>query len=99
MASTTVQKLSLFALIGMVVGSMVGSGIFSLPRTFAHCDWTVWRDRRLDHCRGRHVHAGARVPAAGRAQARASTPVSMPMPRQGLATTPEFPVGARLLDR
>ena len=29
-----IQKLSLFALTGMVVGSMVGSGIFSLPRTF-----------------------------------------------------------------
>src|SRR5262245_28823388 len=35
MASDTTQKLSLFALTGMVVGSMVGSGIFSLPRTFA----------------------------------------------------------------
>ena len=34
-ASTgTSQKLSLFALTGMVVGSMVGAGIFSLPRTF-----------------------------------------------------------------
>jgi arginine:ornithine antiporter/lysine permease len=30
----SVQKLSLFALTAMVVGSMVGSGIFSLPRTF-----------------------------------------------------------------
>jgi arginine:ornithine antiporter/lysine permease len=30
----SIQKLSLFALTGMVVGSMVGSGIFSLPRTF-----------------------------------------------------------------
>jgi arginine:ornithine antiporter / lysine permease len=30
----TTQKLSLFALTAMVVGSMVGSGIFSLPRTF-----------------------------------------------------------------
>ena len=29
-----IRKLSLFALTGMVVGSMVGSGIFSLPRTF-----------------------------------------------------------------
>ena len=28
------QKLSLFALTAMVVGSMVGAGIFSLPRTF-----------------------------------------------------------------
>jgi arginine:ornithine antiporter / lysine permease len=36
MASDTAQKLSLFALTGMVVGSMVGSGIFSLPSTFAN---------------------------------------------------------------
>ena len=34
MTTGSVQKLSLFALTGMVVGSMVGSGIFSLPRTF-----------------------------------------------------------------
>jgi arginine:ornithine antiporter / lysine permease len=33
-ATPTTQKLSLFALTAMVVGSMVGSGIFSLPRTF-----------------------------------------------------------------
>jgi len=33
-ASESGQKLSLFALTGMVVGSMVGAGIFSLPRTF-----------------------------------------------------------------
>lgn len=32
----TAQKLSLFALTGMVVGSMVGAGIFSLPRTFGN---------------------------------------------------------------
>lgn len=30
------QKLTLFALTAMVVGSMIGSGIFSLPRTFAN---------------------------------------------------------------
>jgi arginine:ornithine antiporter/lysine permease len=29
------QKISVFALTGMVVGSMVGAGIFSLPRTFS----------------------------------------------------------------
>jgi arginine:ornithine antiporter / lysine permease len=34
MASSSQQKLTLFALTAMVVGSMVGSGIFSLPRTF-----------------------------------------------------------------
>jgi arginine:ornithine antiporter / lysine permease len=33
-SSTSEQKLTLFALTAMVVGSMVGSGIFSLPRTF-----------------------------------------------------------------
>ncbi len=33
-AKPATQKLSLFALTAMVVGSMVGSGIFSLPRTF-----------------------------------------------------------------
>jgi arginine:ornithine antiporter/lysine permease len=33
-SAAPIQKLSLFALTGMVVGSMVGSGIFSLPRTF-----------------------------------------------------------------
>jgi arginine:ornithine antiporter/lysine permease len=34
MAAQQTQKLTLFALTAMVVGSMVGSGIFSLPRTF-----------------------------------------------------------------
>jgi arginine:ornithine antiporter/lysine permease len=34
MATETTQKVSLFVLTGMVVGSMVGSGIFALPRTF-----------------------------------------------------------------
>ncbi|HEY8368308.1 MAG TPA: basic amino acid/polyamine antiporter [Thermodesulfobacteriota bacterium] len=34
MASAAVQKLPLFSLTAMVVGSMVGAGIFSLPRTF-----------------------------------------------------------------
>jgi arginine:ornithine antiporter/lysine permease len=36
MASSSEQKLTLFALTAMVVGSMVGSGIFSLPRTFGN---------------------------------------------------------------
>jgi arginine:ornithine antiporter/lysine permease len=35
MAPTTPQKFSLFALTTMVVGGMIGAGIFSLPRTFA----------------------------------------------------------------
>jgi arginine:ornithine antiporter/lysine permease len=36
MSSTSTQKLTLFALTAMVVGGMVGSGIFSLPRTFGN---------------------------------------------------------------
>src|ERR1700752_2549970 len=35
-SASSIQKLSLFALTAMVVGSMVGSGIFSLPRTFGN---------------------------------------------------------------
>jgi arginine:ornithine antiporter / lysine permease len=35
LASEQTQKFSLFALTAMVVGSMVGAGIFSLPRAFA----------------------------------------------------------------
>ena len=35
MTSKSVEKLSLFALTGMVVGSMVGAGIFNLPGRFA----------------------------------------------------------------
>jgi len=36
MASGSTQKFSLFMLTAMVVGSMVGAGIFSLPRTFGN---------------------------------------------------------------
>jgi arginine:ornithine antiporter/lysine permease len=36
MSSESAQKLSLTTLTAMVVGSMVGSGIFSLPRTFGN---------------------------------------------------------------
>lgn len=36
MTSDSTQKFSLFALTAMVVGSMVGAGIFSLPRTFGN---------------------------------------------------------------
>ena len=35
MSASTVQKLALPALIAMVVGSMIGSGIFTLPSRFA----------------------------------------------------------------
>jgi arginine:ornithine antiporter/lysine permease len=36
MASSSAQKFTLWTLTAMVVGSMVGSGIFSLPRTFGN---------------------------------------------------------------
>ena len=36
MSNGSAQKLTLFALTAMVVGGMVGSGIFSLPRTFGN---------------------------------------------------------------
>jgi arginine:ornithine antiporter/lysine permease len=36
MSNGSTQKLTLFALTAMVVGGMVGSGIFSLPRTFGN---------------------------------------------------------------
>jgi len=35
MTASNVQKLALPALIAMVVGSMIGSGIFTLPSRFA----------------------------------------------------------------
>jgi hypothetical protein len=62
--SERTEKFSLFALTSMVVGSMVGAGIFSLPRAFATATWC---DYSLDHRRGWHVHAGARLPGARRA--------------------------------
>ncbi|HEY2750833.1 hypothetical protein [Phenylobacterium sp.] len=37
----TVQKMSLPTLTAMVVGSMVGAGIFSLPRTFGNATGPV----------------------------------------------------------
>ena len=30
----TLQKVSVFTLVGIVVGSMVGGGVFTLPRSF-----------------------------------------------------------------
>jgi hypothetical protein len=65
--SERTEKFSLFALTSMVVGSMVGAGIFSLPRAFATRDRPIWCDYSLDHRRGWHVHAGARLPGARRA--------------------------------
>lgn len=41
MTSETPRSLSLAALASMVVGSMIGAGIFSLPRTFAHATGPV----------------------------------------------------------
>lgn len=36
MTSSSENKLSLFSLSALVIGSMIGAGIFSLPRTFAN---------------------------------------------------------------
>ncbi|MBB2974295.1 amino acid transporter [Mesorhizobium sp. RMAD-H1] len=41
MGAGNAQKLSLFALTAMVIGSMVGAGIFSLPRTFGNATGTL----------------------------------------------------------
>jgi arginine:ornithine antiporter/lysine permease len=41
MTSDTPRSLSLAALTSMVVGSMIGAGIFSLPRTFANATGPV----------------------------------------------------------
>ena len=35
MAASAQQRMSLFSLLALVVGSMIGTGVFSLPRTFA----------------------------------------------------------------
>ncbi len=35
MAASAQQRMSLFSLLALVVGSMIGAGVFSLPRTFA----------------------------------------------------------------
>jgi Na+/proline symporter len=47
MPSESVQKLSLFALTGMVVGSIVGSGILFPPRTFGSVYWR-YAEKRAD---------------------------------------------------
>ncbi len=97
MASTE-QKMSRMQLTAMVVGGMVGAGIFSLPRTFANATGPHGRGHRVDHRGHRHVHAGACVPGAGRAQARHRC--RRLCVRQGrLRRLPGLPLGVRLLDR
>jgi len=56
MAESTVQKLALPALIAMVVGSMIGSGIFTLPSRFRRATGGVRRPDRLGDRRRRHAH-------------------------------------------
>jgi hypothetical protein len=53
-ASEQTQKFSLFALTMMVVGSMVGAGIWSLPRTVG-ADSRAGSTCRVD-CRSRYKH-------------------------------------------
>src|SRR5829696_4997020 len=64
-----VQKLTLMTMAGMVVGSMVGAGVFSLPRRFAPGDRGGRGADRLAGRRGRDADAGLRVPDPGRPQA------------------------------
>ena len=85
----SIQKLSLFALTAMVVGSMVGSGIFSLPRTFgiatgpfgAIFAWCI---------AGGGMYTLARVFQALAERKPELDAASMPMRRRGLATIPVF---------
>src|SRR6516162_2191274 len=88
-ASAQTQKFSLFALTMMVVGSMVGAGIWSLPRTFGTATGVfgaliAW----LIAAGG--MYTLARVLQRSRSVSLTSTPASMPMLRPGLATISGF---------
>ena len=65
----TPASLGLSLLIALVVGSIIGSGIFALPQNMAvgaggrcHCDWMV-------NYRGGHVDAGLCLPDVGSSKA------------------------------
>ena len=59
------DKVSLPTLTAMVVGSMIGSGVFLLPRRFGTETGVARGDHRLDHRRHRNVDAGLRLSASG----------------------------------
>ena len=96
--SQPIQKLSLFALTAMVVGSMVGSGIFSLAAHIRHRDRALRRDHRLVHRRRRHVLPCARVSGAGGAQARSGCRC-LRLRQGGFRRLSGLPVGTRILGR
>ncbi len=89
MASPTEQKLPLFSLTAMVVGSMVGAGIFNLPGRFATATgpfgaviaWAI---------AGTGMYMLARVFQALAENVRTSIRACSLMPRPGLATTWAF---------
>ena len=97
MANSDDRRLSLSALIALVVGSMIGSGIFALPAAFGRATG-AWRAYRLGHRRCRHADAGLRVPDA------LATPAGprcrhLRVREGGLRRLPGLHVGLRLLDR
>ena len=83
--TSAVQKLPLFSLTAMVVGSMVGAGIFNLPGRFATATgpfgaiiaWAI---------AGTGMYMLARVFQALAEKRPISTPASSPMPRRVSAT-------------
>ena len=90
-AATGGVQLSLLTLTAMVVGSMVGAGVFSLPRRFATETGVYGRARS----RGRSPGTGMLMLAfvfqtPGGAQARPRRRGSTPTPRPGSASTSGF---------
>ncbi len=61
MESSNDQRLSRGALIALVVGSMVGSGIFALPAAFGRSTGALGAMISMGHRRHRHADAGVRV--------------------------------------
>src|SRR5262249_47767405 len=83
--SERTEKLSLFALTSMVVGSMVGAGIFSLPRAFGNATGPFGAIIAWAIAAG-GMYTLARVFQALAERKPDLDPASMPTPRPGLAT-------------
>ena len=75
---------------------MVGAGVFSIPRNFAHGHRRLRRAHRLDDRRRRHADAGLRVPDAGQPQAR-SRRRRLRLCTRRLRPLPRLHLGLRLL--
>jgi len=84
--STQAQKFSLFALTALVVGSMIGAGIFSLPCTFASATQPLGAIIAWGIA-GAGMYTLARV-RRGLSASQISTPASTPMRGPGSATIP-----------